>query len=64
MELKQYQVSALERVREYLQKLAHWRGQAQKHPDLVDPDFPRRPWRDLMPAASPDFRSTQSRTGD
>jgi type III restriction enzyme len=64
MELKQYQRAALERVREYLQKLDHWRGQAKKHPDLVDPDFPRRAWRDLQPPASPDFRPTQSGTGE
>jgi len=64
MELKQYQLATLDRVREYLQKLVHRREQSMRNPDVAELDFPRRAWRDLLPAASPDFRSTQTGTGD
>ena len=63
MELKGYQIRALEKVREYLQKLVYRREQAQKNPDVAEPDFPRRAWRDI-PGLNLDFHSTQNGLGE
>ena len=43
MELKEYQIKTLDKVKQYLELLAEWRQKADENPDL-EIDFPAKAW--------------------